>query len=200
MALKEKPPMRKIGAIIAGGKATRFGSDKGAALLNGKPLIDHVAQGLAPQVEQIIIVGRHWHKMLQVHDYPKNNMGPLAGLCGALRYAEANRFDAVMTAGCDMLPVPKIKQIGIVQGHYLAGLWPSSFAAALAEHLIATADSTATNHQDSKINRSMRKWIAESHIPILQTTAPIFNINSQEDLKLYAERQAQHLLSAARSS
>ncbi|MFM2236672.1 MAG: MobA-like transferase domain, partial [Pseudomonadota bacterium] len=38
--------MKRLGAIIAGGKATRFGSDKAAAQLNGRPLIEHVAYGL----------------------------------------------------------------------------------------------------------------------------------------------------------
>ena len=39
--------MKILGAIIAGGRATRFDGDKGAALLDGKALIDHVVDGLS---------------------------------------------------------------------------------------------------------------------------------------------------------
>ena len=51
--------MKRLGAIIAGGKATRFGSDKAAALLNGRPLIEHVADGLREQVDALIVCGVH---------------------------------------------------------------------------------------------------------------------------------------------
>ena len=47
--------MRRLGAIIAGGKATRFGSDKAAASLNGTALIEHVADGLRDQVDKLIV-------------------------------------------------------------------------------------------------------------------------------------------------
>jgi molybdopterin-guanine dinucleotide biosynthesis protein A len=52
--------VKRLGAIIAGGKATRFGSDKAAALLNGRPLIEHVADGLREQVDALIVCGRAW--------------------------------------------------------------------------------------------------------------------------------------------
>ena len=49
--------MKRLGAIIAGGKATRFGADKAAALLNGQRLMEHVADGLRDQVDKLIVCG-----------------------------------------------------------------------------------------------------------------------------------------------
>jgi molybdopterin-guanine dinucleotide biosynthesis protein A len=96
--------MRRLGAIIAGGKATRFGSDKAAASLNGTALIEHVADGLRDQVDKLIVCGRAWPGMDWVEDRPFADMGPLGGLNAALHYAQQNGFDEVVTAGCDVVP------------------------------------------------------------------------------------------------
>ena len=45
--------MKLLGAILAGGRSSRFGSDKAFALLNGKPLIDHVIAALAAQTDAV---------------------------------------------------------------------------------------------------------------------------------------------------
>ena len=44
--------MRVLGAILAGGQSRRFGSDKASASLDGKSLLDHVADalGTAPSI------------------------------------------------------------------------------------------------------------------------------------------------------
>ena len=169
--------MKILGAIIAGGKSSRFDGDKGAALLNGRALIDHVADGLRPQVAALVIVGRDWQGLSRIEDRPASDMGPLAGLCGALHYAAANGFDAVITAGCDVLPVPIIAQFGIVDGHYLFGLWQASFATALDHHL-----ATQTNH-------SMRHWIATSGAEINPAPHPFYNLNTRADFMLYEAQQ-----------
>ncbi len=41
------------GVVLAGGRATRMGGiDKGLQALNGRPLWRHVAEALAPQVDE----------------------------------------------------------------------------------------------------------------------------------------------------
>ena len=49
------------GVVLAGGKATRMGGiDKGLQALNGRPLWRHVAETLAPQVDELVIsANRH---------------------------------------------------------------------------------------------------------------------------------------------
>ena len=169
--------MKILVAIIAGGRSSRFGGDKGAALLDGRALIDRVADGLRPQVAALVIVGRDWQGLSRIEDRPASDMGPLGGLCGALRYAAANGFDAVMTAGCDVLPVPIIAQCGIIDGHYLFGLWSASLAAALDHHL-----ATQTNH-------SMRHWIAKSGAETIHAPHPFYNLNTRADFMLYEAQQ-----------
>jgi len=43
------------GVILAGGRSTRMGEDKGLVEVNGRPLFEHVAEKLRPHVSEILI-------------------------------------------------------------------------------------------------------------------------------------------------
>jgi molybdopterin-guanine dinucleotide biosynthesis protein A len=166
--------MRRLGAIIAGGKATRFGSDKAAASLNGTALIEHVAD----------VCGRAWPGMDWVEDRPFADMGPLGGLNAALHYAQQNGFDAVVTAGCDVVPVAQFPIDGpseraiYIDGHYLFGVWPVALAPLLDRHL---------RHQD---NLSMRNWIAVSGAQAITSADVFHNLNTPRELAQYAAQRS----------
>ena len=177
--------MRRLGAIIAGGKATRFGSDKAAAILNGRPLIEHVADGLRKQVDKIIVCGRVWPGMDGVDDAPFADMGPLGGLNAAFIYAQQNGFDAVVTAGCDVVPVPELPRnlpdgrAVYIDGHYLFGVWPVALAPVLDRHL---------RNQD---NLSMRSWITLTGAQAIMSSDIFHNLNTPLELAQYAAQQSQ---------
>jgi molybdopterin-guanine dinucleotide biosynthesis protein A len=177
--------VRRLGAIIAGGKATRFGSDKAAAVLNGRPLIEHVADGLRKQVDKIIVCGRAWPGMDSVDDAPFADMGPLGGLNAALIYAQQNVFDAVVTAGCDVVPVPELPRnlpdgrAVYIDGHYLFGVWPVALAPVLDRHL---------RNQD---NLSMRSWITLTGAQAIMSSDIFHNLNTPLELAQYAAQQSQ---------
>jgi molybdenum cofactor guanylyltransferase len=170
--------MKRLGAIIAGGHSTRFGGDKAAALIAGRALIDHVAAALHPQVEALIVCGRDWPGLATVADDPAPDLGPLGGLCAALRHAVAHGFDIVLTAGCDSLPVPDLRALGgpaVVAGQRLFGVWPVAFADQLSAHLATTTD------------RSVRHWIAVSGAREIALPGAVHNINTRRDLDLYTQ-------------
>lgn len=129
--------MRLLGAVLAGGAASRFGSDKAAAMFDGKPLIDHVIAALTPQVECVVVVGRDWPGLARINDLPAAGLGPLGGLCGALAHAAAHGFDAVLCAPCDTIGLPADLAAKLSPGPSVAigqrsiGLWPTSLDAAL---------------------------------------------------------------------
>jgi molybdenum cofactor guanylyltransferase len=172
--------VKRLGAIIAGGKATRFGGDKAAAILDGRPLIEHVAQALRKQVDLLIVVGRDWPGIESVSDMPSAGLGPLGGLNAALYFAQENGFGEVMTAGCDVLPVPEFPRGPLdgkaiyVDGHYLFGVWPTELAPVLAKHLC------------SQDNLSMRRWIAAIGAHAFDTSISFHNLNTQSDVAQYA--------------
>src|SRR5690242_14839672 len=98
--------MRVLGAVLTGGRSSRFGSDKAAALIDGRPMLDWVIDVLVPQVDDVLVCGRETPGRISVPDYPTPDLGPLGGLNAALRYAAANGFDAVLSVPCDTPRLP----------------------------------------------------------------------------------------------
>jgi molybdenum cofactor guanylyltransferase len=130
---------RLLGAVIAGGRSSRFGSDKAGALWQGKALIEHVVDALRPKVSDLVVCGR-WHGDLpMLEDRPAADMGPLGGLNAALHHARAYGFDRVLVAGCDtpLLPEPLLDRLcassdaALVAQLPIIGIWPSGLADAL---------------------------------------------------------------------
>jgi molybdenum cofactor guanylyltransferase len=176
--------MKLLGAIIAGGQGRRFGGDKGAALLGGKALIDHVADALRPQVDALIVCGRAWPGLDSVADRPAPDMGPLGGLNAALHAAQHEGFDMVLTTGCDVLPVPTFTRHPgldpgsgflprVIKGQHLFGVWPATLANQLDHHLATQTD------------RSMRHWIAITGAREVECATDFHNLNTREDFALY---------------
>ncbi len=167
--------MKLLGAILAGGAATRFGSDKASALFEGRALIDHVIAALAPQVSAMVIVGRDWPGQTRIDDLPIAGLGPIGGLAGALGHALRNGFDAVLVAPCDIigLPADLAQRLGpgpaVVLGQRSIGLWPAS----LAPTLIAKLNSGGA--------RALHTWVAASEAREVEC-GTFRNINHANDL------------------
>jgi molybdopterin-guanine dinucleotide biosynthesis protein A len=94
-------------AILAGGRATRFGGqDKSALPVHGRSILDHQIAALAPLTNDLMIVGdvaRPVHVPLRkelriVHDLVPG-CGPLGGLHAALTAAGGK---PVLLVACDM--------------------------------------------------------------------------------------------------
>lgn len=93
--------MKTLGAVLAGGRSSRFGSDKALAMLDGRSLLDHALAALAPHCDAMIIVGRG-----EIADWPRVDMGPLGGMAGALTHAAGAGFDRVLSAPVDCVKLP----------------------------------------------------------------------------------------------
>lgn len=173
--------MRLLGAILAGGMSSRFGSDKAMAMIDGRPMIDHVIARLSPQVDGLVVCGRKWAACPALDDWPHPDMGPLGGLAAALRHASAGGFDMVISTGCDLPDLPSglypLLEPGpaVIQGQPLIGLWPTSLAGRLGDHLKSTAD------------LSMRHWIDQAGARRVRLDHEVSNINTPGDLDLFVK-------------
>jgi molybdenum cofactor guanylyltransferase len=170
--------VKLLGAVLAGGKSSRFGSDKAVAIVDELPLIDHVIMGLFHATDHLVIVGRDWRDFDAISDGDHAGEGPLAGLLAALRHAGSNGFDGVFTAACDALPVPDLLQLvgdtpKVIEGHWLFGYWPVSLANELAAWL------------DGQAGRSVRGWLAHCGAREIPVPDVIFNLNTREDVAAY---------------
>ncbi len=168
--------MSILGAILAGGKSQRFGSDKAAALYQGKALIAHVIAAIQPQVDEIVIAGREYSGMVSVPDRPAPQMGPLAGLAGALAYAQAQGHRHVLTAGVDSLCLPpNLKALlspapAYVDSQPIIGLWLVDVLPVL-DALLASDE-----------RHSMLYFIEKIGARAIRLENPPANINSAADL------------------
>jgi len=131
-----------LGAILAGGQARRFGSDKAQATWRGRRLIDHVADALGSQTTALIVCGREEPGFGCVPDLPGPGLGPLGGLHAALAFAETHGFTHVLSAGvdCPDLPAELAARLagegaGVVADQPVVGLWPVTACADLAEFI-----------------------------------------------------------------
>lgn len=169
--------MRLLGAVLAGGRATRFGSDKALAALGGRALIDHAIASLMPFCETTIVVGRASAPMPCIPDLPLPDLGPLGGIAGALAYAADHGFDAVLTTACDtpFLPDAVIAALRTAAPAYAAeaptvGLWPTHLAAPLLAHLLADKP------------RAIRRWAETIGATAVLPGVMLANINTPNDL------------------
>lgn len=118
--------MRTLGAVLAGGRSSRFGSDKALAMLDGRTLLDHARAALAPHCDALVIVGRAGG----IADWPRPGMGPLGAFAGALGHAEAGGFDQLLTASVDCVRLPPDLRAllepspAFFDSQPVIGLWP----------------------------------------------------------------------------
>ncbi|MFD1613798.1 molybdenum cofactor guanylyltransferase [Gelatiniphilus marinus] len=90
------------GIILAGGKSSRMGTDKGFLMLDNKPFIQYSIQALKPLVSEIMIVSDNSNYdvfgLKRVNDI-KKNAGPMAGIYSGL---EASSTDYNLILSCDI--------------------------------------------------------------------------------------------------
>jgi len=83
--------VKLTGIILAGGKSSRMGEDKGLMLIDGQPMIQSVINILSPLVSDIIIVANN--KLYEQFGYPVyedliKDQGPLAGIYTGLKFSK----------------------------------------------------------------------------------------------------------------
>ena len=95
--------MKKItGIILAGGKSSRMGSDKGLLDLEGKKFINHIIDAIVPVVDELIIVANNsnyndlGYKV--VGDLVKG-CGPMGGIYTGLMISETEKN---LIVSCDI--------------------------------------------------------------------------------------------------
>jgi molybdopterin-guanine dinucleotide biosynthesis protein A len=167
--------MKTLGAVLAGGASTRFGSDKALADFAGKPLLDHVISALLPQVETLVIIGRDYQGYTRVDDLPGPGLGPIGGLCGALHHGLSHGYDAVLCVPCDTLGIPEDLLLRLSPGpavachHRVIGLWPTSLAAILLARLTSGG------------SRALHVWATATQAREVDC-GPLHNINHASQL------------------
>jgi molybdenum cofactor guanylyltransferase len=183
---------RITGLILAGGEGRRVGgADKGLLDYHGKPLVAHVIERLAPQVDALLIsANRNLEDYLDfgypvLTDASADRLGPLAGIHAGLAACETP-WMVVCPCDCPHLPADLVVQL-------MAGIGPARLAIA------ATRDGTQPTfmlcHRDwlprlsAYLNAGERKvmaWCRAGNAVEVQfpDAAAFANLNTLADLTL----------------
>lgn len=175
-----------LGAVLAGGQSSRFGSDKAMAELDGRTLLSRAVEALQAQCDAVVVVGREEAPVPTLPDRPRPGMGPLGGIAAALHHAAEAGYDTVLTC-----PVDAVGLVGTVAADlapspaYCAdqpviGLWPASARAPLDAMLAGTG------------THSMRAFAGRIGARAVQLAVLPANINTPADLES-AERRSHGL-------
>ena len=90
------------GIILAGGKSTRMGTDKGLISYKNKTFVEHIITAIQPFVDEIIIISNlnSYDKFeLKRYDDLIKNAGPLAGIYTGLYYSNTENN---LVVSCDV--------------------------------------------------------------------------------------------------
>jgi len=97
-----------LGVILAGGKSSRFGSNKSLSNLKNFKLIEHVIQKLNKKFDEILIVSNDSKLIFEnkkiniIKDCIEGYLGPLVGVLSAIKYANnSKKYQWIMTFPCD---------------------------------------------------------------------------------------------------
>jgi len=189
--------MQTVGVVLAGGRATRMGGgDKGALMLDGRPLLTRCINRLAPQVDHLVLNANGdptrfaQYGLDVVCDSIPGFAGPLAGVLAGMDWAAEQGADFVISVAVDtpFFPQDLVKRLRASgplalaatpdpvrkpNRHPTFGLWP----VALREDLRAA------------LRNGLRKVVVWTEAHGAATVSfpvdrfdPFFNINTPEDL------------------
>jgi molybdopterin-guanine dinucleotide biosynthesis protein A len=163
-----------LGVVLAGGRSSRFGSNKADAVLAGQSLVEHARAQLAPHVAATVIVGGDAG---DIADLPRPGMGPLGGIAGALDRAARLGYASVMTIACDMPRVPAALIAALAErapaycpDAPVLGHWPAASGVQLIADMQASDD------------LSVRRWARAIGAVAVEAALPIPNVNTPADL------------------
>jgi molybdopterin-guanine dinucleotide biosynthesis protein A len=99
-------PDEPLGAILAGGRNTRYGALKALESVGGVRIIDRVIDALGQITSSIVLIANdaaaYGSVGLRIRPDAQEGLGPLAGLYSALRWAEEEKRRGIFAVACDM--------------------------------------------------------------------------------------------------
>jgi molybdopterin-guanine dinucleotide biosynthesis protein A len=200
-----------VGVVIAGGRSVRFGGEKAAAVLAGRPLLLWAARRLQGSCAAVAVNARPGTEaealaraegLPLLHDAAGDAAGPLAGVKAGLTWAQGQGAIALAVSPCDAPLLPEdlfvrlIRAAGsgpamaeTVEGHQpLCAVWPVSALQKVTEALAGGA------HPPTWL---MLESLGACRVRF-QDPEAFANVNTREDLAAVAGRLEREAWAKAR--
>jgi molybdopterin-guanine dinucleotide biosynthesis protein A len=195
------PSNSVAGVVIAGGRSVRFGGEKAAAILAGRPLLMWAARRLQASCSAVAVNARPGTEaealaraagLTLLQDTPGDALGPLAGVKVGLIWAQQIGARSLAVSPCDAPLLPEdlfvrlIKEAGsgaamaeTSEGHQpLCAIWPVSALPAVTDALANGAHPATWMLLESVGAKRVRFHSAEAFA----------NVNTRPDLAAIAGR------------
>lgn len=189
------------GVVIAGGRSVRFGGEKAAALLSGKPLLAWAVERLRDTCAAVAVNARpgtqaeaiaRAHGLVILHDAVGDAQGPLAGVKAGLHWAREIGANSLAVSPCDAPFLPRDLYPRLIEAagsgaamaetaeslQPLCALWPVSALDTVAAALAGGAHPPTWRLLESIAARRVRFDPPEA----------FQNLNTREDLAAAAAR------------
>lgn len=187
------------GVVLAGGEAKRL-PRKPFRLLDGQPLLAHVVARARPQVDRLCISvaarsdGYEAFALPLVVDGTSENLGPVAGVLSALRWAAASGASHLAAFPCDspFLPEDLVSRLALALGSaplaVAAACGRVHFTCALWDVTLVDLVSDALASGERRLHRVIET--AGATIVDFGDTDAFLNVNSEDDLRVAEGRLA----------
>ena len=189
-----------LGVILAGGKSSRFGSNKSLSKLANSKLIEHVINKIDIYFSEILLISNDNNLKIEnqkikiIEDCIKGYLGPLVGVLSAIKYANSfkNKYKWIITFPCDtpffnriiikkMIEKTNLAEEKIYfvkdkkQRHNIFGIWSTSLEKVLEDDL---------KNNFRKVDLWADKIGCNFIEKDIQNENEFLNINTREDLEL----------------
>lgn len=190
-----------VGLILAGGEGRRMGyQNKGLLPFQGRSLVAHVVDRIAPQVDQLYLSANRDLESYKALDLPVisddpqwQGSGPLAGIASLLPYLEEDQVVQIVSCDGPFIPMNLVEMLGkglnLLQREDLAirAVYPSTkerghylYMQALAGDLQVVESVLAAG--DLRI-RALLKQLSAAPI-YFENEAAFINCNRPQDLNM----------------
>ncbi len=188
-----------LGAVLAGGKSRRFGSDKSSVILGDKSLIEHTISKIENNFKEILIITNNENiifnnnNVFLINDIIKGYLGPLVGVLTAMDWVKKNKknYNWIATFPCDTpffdqsvietiikYPQKSTKKLFFLKSgnkrHNIFGLWSMELKDILLEDI-------------NNGYRKVEEWANKVGSEIIEINSEndnnFLNINTKEDLE-----------------
>lgn len=185
--------------ILAGGRSSRFGTDKARALVNGKALIRQVADVLASRASSTTVVADQKDKYLDLglptiaDRHP--GCGPLGGIHTAVEHRRATAEGWLLVASCDLY-APRVEWVDLLRAAATNGDQAVLFQGERVEPLFGVYHtSLAAPLADALARAETAVWrfvqgIPARLLPLPDGLTSLPQINTRDDLLRAADRAA----------